>query len=112
MPPDPVANENAPLLPRTPEQTATAAAAATNTPGKATESFMPILALLIFAIGAGWAVGHFNGSVLWLAPVIAIIGGVTNRRIFHFKRYLLHSIIRTGEKERVCRLSSWNVFKL
>lgn len=98
MPPDPVIDENAPLIPGTPQP---ADAPVTNEDGQASASFMPILGLLIFAIGAGWAVGRFGASVLWLAPVMAIIGGVTNRRIALFKRYLLHSILRNGEKERV-----------
>lgn len=97
MPPDPVANERTPLIPGTPDP----AAAPANSEVKGNVSFMPILALLFLALGAGWAVGHFQASFLWLAPVVAIIGGVTNRRILHFKRYLLHSIIRIGEKERV-----------
>lgn len=73
----------------------------TGTGGRQSATFLPLLALLLFGMGAGYLIGRFHGSLLWLVPVVAVIAGVSQRRIIHFKRYLLHSIIRTGEKQRV-----------
>lgn len=97
MPPD--QNEQVPLLP--PPSPPPQAVELNPAESGATSSFIPILGLLLFGIAAGWLIGFFNGSLLWLVPVIAIIAGVTMRRIVHFKKYLLHSIIRISEKERV-----------
>ncbi len=104
MPPEHNINtaETAPLLPPQPADPE-ASSGQTEDGSKASTSFLPVIALLIFGVVAGWLIGHYNGSLLWIIPAIAIISGITHRRIAHFKKYLLHAILRTGDKERVAR---------
>lgn len=113
-------DEQAPLLPGNQPSTLPAASTLPNQPlasstGNAEDaqtaaSFIPILGLLIFGIGAGWVIGHFHGSMLWILPAIAAISGLAHRRISHFKKYLLHMIIRTGEKERVWQVRLMHIY--
>lgn len=123
MPPETnVKDEQAPLLPANQQQPAALPAVSTlpsqplatstgdASDGQTAASFIPILGLLIFGIGAGWVIGHYHGSMLWIIPAIAVISGLAHRRISHFKKYLLHMIIRTGEKERVYRYSLHSVY--
>lgn len=68
---------------------------------QASASFIPIIGLMVFGVTVGWFVGYVNGSILWVIPAVAIISGMTHRKIMHFRKYLLHSIIRLSEKGKV-----------
>lgn len=98
------ATERAPLLPTTnapPPAPEGIVSVVEDTDGRTSVSFLPILGLLIFGVGAGWIIGVYRGSFLWMVPCIALISGLAQRRIAHFKTYLLHAIIRTADKQRL-----------
>jgi len=71
--------------------------------GQTSAGFMPIIALMIFGVTAGWIIGHYNGSILWIIPCVAIVSGLTHRRIKNFRKYLLHALIRLSEKQKVSK---------
>lgn len=104
MPPD-RNSETAPLLvpPQPPAQTE-AVVLQPQEEGQTAATFLPVLGLFVFGVSAGWVIGHYQGSMLWIIPAIAIISGLTHRRLALFKKYLLHSIVRLGQRERVTRM--------
>lgn len=100
MPPDPN-SETAPLLVPPPPAQVEPVVLQPQDEGPTAATILPVLGLFVFGVSAGWIIGHYQGSMLWIIPAIAIISGLTHRRLAHFKKYLLHSIIRLGQRERV-----------